>query len=175
MNPKDKEILYREIFKRNRDSIFRICCCYVSDREERNDVYQNILIHIWESLHTFEGRSEISTWIYRIAVNTCLGYLKSEKRRKKIIDVDGSMKQERIPDESATGEENALEENLMKLYECINLLQPLEKMLISLYLEDLSTKAMAEVVGISEVNVRVKLHRIKKSLKEMMENKNYGS
>lgn len=66
-----KESQFREIVEANKDRIYRICCCYVRVEMERNDVYQEVLIHIWEGLDRFEEKSQMSTWIYRIAVNTC--------------------------------------------------------------------------------------------------------
>jgi RNA polymerase sigma factor (sigma-70 family) len=130
---------------------------------------------MWEGLDRFEEKSQMSTWIYRIAVNTCLGHIRMQTRRRKVFDGTENVDQEAIPDESADEGAAETEQAVNRLYDCIDQLLPLEKTLVSLYLEDLSTERMADVVGISEGNVRVKLHRIKKKLKEMMEGDDHGS
>jgi len=171
----NKETSYKTAIDANKDRIYRICCCYVRDDDERRDVFQEVLIHIWEGLDRFEEKSQMSTWIYRIAVNTCLGHIRMQTRRRKVFDGSANVDQEAIPDESADEGAAETEQAVNHLYDCIDQLLPLEKTLVSLYLEDLSTEQMAEVVGISEGNVRVKLHRIKKKLKEMMEGDDHGS
>ena len=171
----DKEIQFKTAVEANKDRIYRICCCYVRDEHERRDVFQEVLIHIWEGLGRFEEKSQIGTWIYRIAVNTCLGHIRMQTRRRKVFDGSANVDQETIPDETIHEGAAEAEREINRLYDCINQLLPLEKTLISLYLEDMSTEQMSEVVGISEGNVRVKLHRIKKKLKEMMERDGHGS
>jgi RNA polymerase sigma factor (sigma-70 family) len=168
----NKETSYKTAVEANKD---RICCCYVRDEDERRDVFQEVLIHMWEGLDRFEEKSQMSTWIYRIAVNTCLGHIRMQTRRRKVFDGTENVDQEAIPDESADEGAAETEQAVNRLYDCIDQLLPLEKTLVSLYLEDLSTERMADVVGISEGNVRVKLHRIKKKLKEMMEGDDHGS
>jgi RNA polymerase sigma factor (sigma-70 family) len=170
-----KEIQFTSAIETNKDRIYRICCCYGRDEEQRKDVFQEVLINIWESLDSFKGNSQLSTWIYRVAVNTCLGYSRSENRRRKVFDETRKVDFETVPDQAVTGNSEELEEDLRRLYDCINLLQPIEKTLVSLYLEDVSTAEMSEILGITEVNVRVKLHRIKKVLKEKMEGSSHGS
>jgi RNA polymerase sigma-70 factor (ECF subfamily) len=171
----DKETQFKTAVEANKDRIYRICCCYVRDEHERRDVFQEVLIHIWEGLDRFGEKSQISTWIYRIAVNTCLGHIRMQTRRRKVFDGSVYVDQETIADASASEGSAETEHAVSRLYDCINQLLPLEKTLVSLYLEDLRTEQMSEVVGISEGNVRVKLHRIKKKLKEMMEGDSHGS
>jgi RNA polymerase sigma-70 factor (ECF subfamily) len=170
-----RETQFEAAVEGNKDRIYRICCCYVRDEEQRKDVYQEVLINIWGSLESFKGNSQIGTWIYRIAVNTCLGYARNENRRRKVFDENKKVDFEAIPDQTAGGPSAEMEEDLRRLYDCINLLQPVEKTLVSLYLEDLSTAEISDVLGISEGNARVKLHRIKKVLKETMEESCHGS
>mgnify|MGYP001224164300 CR=1 FL=1 len=170
-----KEAQFRTAIAANNDRIYRICCCYVRDEEQRKDVFQELLINIWESLDSFKGNSQIGTWIYRIAVNTCLGYARTEKRRRKVFDETKEVDFETVSDQTAGGDAAQMEEDVRRLYDCINMLQPIEKTLVSLYLEDVSTTEMSEILGITEGNVRVKLHRIKKVLKEKMEGSSHGS
>jgi RNA polymerase sigma-70 factor, ECF subfamily len=171
----DKETQFKAAVEANKDRIFRICCCYVRDEVERRDVFQEVLIHIWEGLDRFEEKSRVSTWIYRIAVNTCLGYVRTQNRRRKVFDEHSSIHEETLSDDASTEAAEKAEREIKLLYDSIHQLLPVEKTLVSLYLEDVSTAEMADIVGISESNVRVKLHRIKKKLKEMMERDDHGS
>jgi RNA polymerase sigma-70 factor (ECF subfamily) len=171
----NKEIQFKAALEANKDRIYRICCCYVRDEVERGDVFQEVLIHIWEGLDRFEEKSQLSTWIYRIAVNTCLGHIRMQTRRRKVFDERSSIDEATLPDDTSGEAAEEAEREIGLLYDSINQLLPVEKTLVSLYLEDLSTEQMAEVVGISEGNVRVKLHRIKKKLKEMVEGDDHGS
>jgi len=166
--------LYRDIVAANKDRMYRICCCYVRDDDARKDVYQEILINIWQNLPRFEGRSEISTWVYRISVNTCLGFLRSERRRKKIFEQDPLIAEERLTNATAEAEVPHTDEHVERLYACIDRLPLLDKALISLYLEDLSTEEMADILGMSASNVRVKVHRIKKTIRQQWERTNHG-
>jgi RNA polymerase sigma-70 factor (ECF subfamily) len=171
----NRETQFKAVMESNKDRIYRICCCYVRDEERRKDVFQEALINIWEGLGSFKGNSQISTWIYRIAVNTCLGYSRSEKRRRKVFDETKEVDFETVSDQTGGGDPAQMEEDVRRLYDCINMLQPIEKTLVSLYLEDVSTTEMSEILGITEGNVRVKLHRIKKALKERLEGSSHGS
>ena len=170
----DNETLFKEVFESHRDRIYRICCCYVRDRDARDDVYQEVLIHIWKNLRTFQGNSQIGTWIYRITVNSCLRHLETEQRRNSLIKEDVHRGLE-IPDSST--DEDAFENEMavQRLYDCINRLPAMDKVLISLSLEDLSTKDIAEILDISDVNVRVKLHRVRRTLRNMLERNDHGS
>ena len=171
----NKELEFKAAVEANKDRIYRICCCYVRDQMERGDVFQEVLIHIWEGIDRFEERSQMSTWIYRIAVNTCLGHIRSLNRQRRVFEESARVDQENIPDETASDDGAEIDREIARLYDCVNQLQPLEKTLVSLYLEDLTTAQISDVIGISESNVRVKMHRIKKKLKEMIRGNNHGS
>ncbi len=170
-----KEAQFTQVVESHRDRIYRICCCYVGDGEVRKDVFQQVLINIWCSLDSFESRAQIGTWVYRIAINTCLGYLRSEKRRKKVFDDQSAIDPETVRDPADDEERNRGEEEVQRLYDCVMRLEPVNRALISLYLEDVSTREMADILGISEGNVRVKLHRVKSSLKTLMERNGHGT
>lgn len=169
----DKEQRYKQVIKDNQDRIYRICCCYVKDKDERKDVFQDTLINIWKGFEKFDGRAQISTWVYRITVNTSLAYLQSEKRRENIFKSENKYDENLIEDFPAKETTN-IEGEINRLHKCINKLSFIDRTLISLYLEDVSTKEMSEVLGISETNVRVKIHRVKKELKILMENDEDG-
>ena len=120
----DREAQFRSAVDENKDRIYRICCCYVRDPEERKDVYQEVLIHVWENLRKFEGRSQISTWIYRITVNTCLGFARLEKRRKRLFDDEAQPDPDRTPGPPAGAAPEDGGETIGRLYACINRLPP---------------------------------------------------
>jgi RNA polymerase sigma-70 factor, ECF subfamily len=171
----DRESRYREIIESNKDRIFRICCGYVHDPDEQKDVYQEIIINIWKSLDGFRNESKVSTWVYRIAVNTCLTYLRAETRRRKHLDPESSTNIDLVPQEEHDETEDEIHRSVEHLYRCINSLSPVDRALIALYLEDVSSKESADILGISEVNVRVKLHRIRKVLKSLLEESGNGT
>lgn len=123
---------------------------------------QDILIQLWNSFSKFDGRVKISTWIYRIALNTAISfYRKDRKRNEKTVGIDASVIS--LPD-SRPGFE--LDERISLLYKYLERLNEMDKALILLVLEDKSYRDMAEILGISETNVATKISRIKKRIKE---------
>src|SRR5512139_1643627 len=86
MRAPEKEAQFAAALERHRDALYRVCCAYARDEAERQDIYQEVLIHIWRSLEGFRGQSNLGTWMYRVAVNTCLGWLRHEKRRYRLLE-----------------------------------------------------------------------------------------
>jgi RNA polymerase sigma-70 factor (ECF subfamily) len=82
----DKEAQFREIIEKNADRIYRICSYYFRDGADKDDAFQDSLVRIWENLASFRNRSLISTWIYRVTVNTCLTFIRKDKSRKQIFE-----------------------------------------------------------------------------------------
>ena len=154
--------LFEEIFRKNRDRVFRLCCMYSGDEELRKDLMQDIFIRVWENMKSFRGEAAMSTWIYRIALNTCLTHVRTIKRSLKVNPLNDKID---LADTEANSDE---EQNLDFFIHCVNQLPPFDRTLISLYLEELSGKEIAEITGLSEANVRVKIHRIKENLSEMI-------
>jgi RNA polymerase sigma factor (sigma-70 family) len=171
----DKESFFKEAVEANQDRIFRICCCYALDSEDRRDIYQDTLIHIWNGLRTFREGAPVSSWVCRIAVNTCLDHVRSSARRKRLLG-------KRISGEAEGGLENLparepspADDRARSLYGAIERLPLADKALISLYLEDLSSADIAGITGLSEGHVRVRIHRIKNGLKSIMNEVNHGT
>ena len=172
----DRDTQFQTVLEANQDRIFRICCCYIRDDDERQDVFQDILLQIWKSLGTFADRSAISTWVFRIAVNVCLGHLRLAQRRGRLFTQEAAdATAPATAGVCASDHPQQMESDLCHLYECIRRLPDLDKTLVSLFLEDASSKEIAEVTGMSEANVRVRLHRIKKTLKQLWEESGYGT
>lgn len=159
-----KEQRFNKIVSENSEKIKRICSYYSSNKTDREDMYQEILINIWRSLDGFRGDSAISTWIYRIAVNTSLTYKgKIYKHMQLYIDADTNNLQKLVDTED---DHKLKEKQLAALQNALYQLSVIDKALISLALEGLSSKEIANVIGITEPNVKVKIHRVKKQLKE---------
>ncbi len=135
--------------------IYRICMGYVNDYSKAQDLSQEIFIKIWKNLDKFRNESNISTWIYRIATNQCL----------RQIEIDRKFKMTELPINLEYKESNQLDSDIQLLYRYISELSEIERIIITLELEDVNQKQIAEITGISPANVRVKIHRIKEKLR----------
>ena len=161
-----KEEIFKRILFDYQDKIYRLCWSYVQNEDDRKDLFQNILLKIWKNLDSFKDDSSISTWIFRLSVNTSIDYMRQNKKMKR-LSTQINLSKLNLIDKSNDIEKNLLlSENLKLLYQCINQLSFIDRTLIYFYLEDLKYREIAEIIGISEKNVSVKLVRIKKLLKE---------
>lgn len=153
-----KEHVFDELFKSHYQKVFRLCKGYFNGNVDlAADSAQEIFIKIWQNLHNFRGEAQIGTWIYRIAVNHCLTLLRKNKRNQKIhFDfLINSLQEEKTDDK---------EEKIATMYSCIQKLKPVDRMIILMTLEAVSYADIAEVIGIEEGNLRVRIHRIKNRL-----------
>ncbi|KQK25396.1 RNA polymerase subunit sigma-70 [Chryseobacterium aquaticum] len=143
--------------------IFKISKMYMDNKDDREDLFQEITYQVWKAYSGFRGDSQFSTWLYRIALNTAIVFLKSEKKRSFIENED-------FTDYKIIQDEYDLEkeEKMAVMYNAINQLNPIDKAFIFYYLEDFSGKEIAEQMGISEGNVRVKMNRAKNKLKDIL-------
>ena len=171
----DKESFFKEAVEANQDRIFRICCCYALDPEDRRDMYQDTLIHIWNGLRTFREGAPVSSWVCRIAVNTCLDHVRSCARRKRLLGKRISGEAEGELENLPAREPSPADDRVRSLYGAIERLPLADKALISLYLEDLSSADIAGITGLSEGNARVRIHRVKNALKSMMNEVDHGT
>src|SRR5690606_32723995 len=146
--------LYREY----KDKVFRLCYSYCNDHALAEDLMQDSFSKVWQHLEDFQNKSSFSTWFYRIAVNTCLMHIRANKNVKFIHTPQLPEPQELPYDET----------ELNKLYAAIVRLNEMDRILISMVLEDISYKEIGEVMGISENSVGVKVHRVKKQLKDIL-------
>ncbi len=170
-----KEEQFKKIVDENGDRIMRICRYYNPDKEDQKDMFQEILVNIWNSLDKFRGESAISTWIYRIAVNTSLSFTgKAFRHMKMQINTDQQNLNMLLDDDDLEAKLKQ-EADLEKLQTQLNQLSVIDKALISLVLEGLSMREIADVIGLTEPNVKVKIHRIKEELKRNMSKNNQNS
>ena len=130
---------------------------FSKDTDEVNDLFQEVLVNLWKGMSSFKGRSDIRTWIYRIALNTCI----SMDRKKKIKTIPLSMDANLFQDQDEDTKQVKL------LHNRINKLQPFDKAIVLLWLENISYDEIGEIVGISTKNVASRLFRIKEKLRTM--------
>jgi RNA polymerase sigma-70 factor (ECF subfamily) len=130
------------------------------DPDKRRDLSQEIHFALWRSLKNYEARCSLRTWVYRIAHNTAATHI-VRQRRSKIVSLVSLDELDATSDPSDTARNSEERLALEKLYELIHRLKPLDRQLMLLYLEDMDTASIAEITGISPVNVRSQIHRIK--------------
>jgi RNA polymerase sigma-70 factor (ECF subfamily) len=158
---------FEEWLRQRGGIVLKVARAYTLGVEEREDLTQEILLQIWRSLPRFEGRSSPSTWCYRVALNTALGWHRKEGRRRDRHEP--WLATEDLPVEVADDAAGVQRRELVeRLYAAIHRLPKADAALVLLYLDDLSYREMAEVLGISESNVGVKLNRARKALGELM-------
>lgn len=147
---------FKDIYSNYSQKVHRLCLGYTGDTMQADDLLQEVFIKVWENLEKFRGESQISTWIYRIAVNTCLLHLRSNKKQTKVDFEKSTLK--------ISEETNEKENQIQLLYKCISELNETDRLIITLLLEEVPYSEIAEVTSISEGNLRVKIHRIKQQL-----------
>ena len=153
---------FTEMVKEYRKTIYTVCYFFSNDKEEVNDLFQEILINLWKGFKDFRGESDIKTWIWRVSLNTC----SNQERKKKscvqtvplLVDID------------LYHDEDENSKQIQMLYDRINRLDVFDRAIILLWLENMSYQEIANVVGITLSNVTTRLFRIKEQLKSMSNN-----
>jgi RNA polymerase sigma factor (sigma-70 family) len=158
----EKEFL--QIIKRNQGIIHKVCNIYCDDQDDRNDLFQEIVAQLWKSFPSFREESKFSTWMYRVALNTAITTFKKTKRRpdqNRLTYENFQVKDENYDTET--------EEEIRNLHKAVAQLTGIEKSIVLLFLENKKYEEIAEITGITQNYVRVKMNRIKKKLKKFME------
>lgn len=157
----EKEFLH--IIQKNQGIIYKVCNIYCDSVDDRNDLFQEIVVQLWRSYPSFRKESKVSTWMYRVALNTAITSFKKSKRRPD----QNSLTYEnfQVEDENYDTE---TEENIKLLHKAVAQLTGIEKSIILLFLENKKYEEIAEITGITQNYVRVKMNRIKKKLKKLM-------
>ncbi|QHI37419.1 ECF RNA polymerase sigma factor SigE [Kordia antarctica] len=153
---------FTKIYQKHYDKVHRLCLGYVNgDQALAKDLAQDVFIKVWEHLDQFQQKSSIGTWIYRITVNTCLLFIRKDKKKKQLSFTE-------IQDE--VQEETNDQNRVKQMYVCIHKLKQTERIIILLVLEGLPQKEIAEITGHSHENIRVRVHRIKEKLTKCVSN-----
>lgn len=158
----EQEALFLRVIEEHKRIIYKVCFVYAKDEDTINDLYQEVVLNLWKALPRFRNESKLSTWVYRIALNTCLSYLRLSKRQPQTVPLLLSMS-EIFADEQD-------KENLKELYRLIGRLGEMERAVILLWLDEKSYKEISEILGISPSVVGVRINRIKAKLREMSSN-----
>lgn len=158
----EKEFL--QIIQKNQGIIHKVCNIYCDHEDDRNDLFQEIVAQLWRSYPTFRKESKVSTWMYRVALNTAITTFKKQKRRpdQNRLTYDNFQ----FEDE---GYDTETEEQIKSLHKAVNNLTGIEKSIVLLFLENKKYEEIAEITGITQNYVRVKMNRIKKKLKKLMD------
>ena len=135
--------------------------------EDQKDLFQEIVLQLWKAYPGFKGNSKFSTWLYRVALNTALVFLRKESRKVGLTELDENI------DVADSGESEDKEERLAYLYKAVQELNKIEKALIFLFLENQSHREIAHNLGITEGNARVKLNRTKEKLQHIIKKNGY--
>jgi RNA polymerase sigma-70 factor, ECF subfamily len=169
----DQKTLFMTWLGEHGSSVMKVARAYTLTNEECQDLTQEILLQAWRSLPKFEGKANVATWFYRVALLTAMNWHRKEKPRRSkqqpLLEVHAV-----VTDGLDTGEQAQQRETVEQVYDAIHQLPKTDAALVLLYLEELSYREMAEVLGISESNVGVKLNRAKKALTERIKGESHG-
>ncbi|MBT8261560.1 MAG: sigma-70 family RNA polymerase sigma factor [Bacteroidia bacterium] len=156
-----KEESFTRIIRDNEGIIYKITRIYTSTVEDQNDLYQEIVFQLWKSFDSFRGDAKVSTWMYRIALNTALFHSKRAKKRGYNVSLDGVVLQHENYDP-------VFEERLKVVYEQIRSLNDIEKGIILLFLEGKKHEEIASITGFSKSNIGTRIGRIKEKLRKQI-------
>ncbi|PWN63324.1 MULTISPECIES: RNA polymerase sigma factor [Chryseobacterium] len=156
-------MVFEDIYELYWQKIFRLCMGYVNDTELAQDLAQETFIIVWQQLPKFRNESSVGTWIFRIASNNCLRQIEKEKRFAK-TDLPINLEEKK---------QESMEPQIQMLYQFISELQETDRIIISLELEEVKQAEIANIVGLSESNIRVKIHRIKEKLTQKFKENGY--
>ncbi|MGB5370223.1 MAG: sigma-70 family RNA polymerase sigma factor [Flavobacteriaceae bacterium] len=160
-----KEEAFVEMIKQNEGVIFKITTIYADNADDQKDLYQDIVYQLWKSFDSFREEAKISTWMYRVAMNTALTRIRKKKRQGNQVSIDKVVLQQTAQDDSG------FEERLKQVYASIHQLNALEKGLILLLLEGKNYAEISEITGLTPSNVGTRLSRIKQKLKSKINKK----
>jgi RNA polymerase sigma-70 factor (ECF subfamily) len=149
---------FAQTVKEHKSTIYTVCYMFSQDADEVNDLFQEVLVNLWKGFSSFEHRSDIRTWIYRVALNTCIS-LDRKKRRAATLRVSMDINLFKDNDEDT--------QQVDMLHKRISKLQPFDRAIVLLWLENLPYEEIGQIVGISTKNVSVRLFRIREQLKNM--------
>ncbi|WP_034059563.1 RNA polymerase sigma factor [Lacinutrix jangbogonensis] len=160
---KELEHSFLELLEKHQNIVHKVCRLYTNNYDAHNDLFQEITIQLWRAYPKFRGDAKFSTWMYRVGLNTAITLYRKSKRTIKTTEFDAV--QFKI---SAVDYDDTEEQQLKLLYSAVHQLNDIEKALVFLYLEDKNYKEISETMGITEVNARVKMNRVKNKLRTIL-------
>lgn len=166
MKEKEQEFLNR--IESHKGILYKVSKMYMDNHDDQQDLFQEIVCQLWKSYDSFRNESQFSTWMYRVAVNTAIIFLKKEKRKVDKYEIAS----ENIKEDE--GDSHIKESQIDHFYKAVQKLEKIDKAIIFYQLEGFSHREIGENLGISEGNARVKLNRAKDKLKEIIKNQGYG-
>lgn len=153
---------FEQVIKENAGAMHKLCRVYTYNQYEYEELFQEMLVQIWRAFARFRGEAKISTFVYQICINTALGFRSKLARNRKFFEsLDGKVFIQPVPD-------TAKDEQIEALYAAIRELKPIDRAIVSLYLDDKSYEETASILGISKTNVATRLMRLKKHLTEKL-------
>lgn len=155
---KTLETAFAQMIKEHKSTIYTVCFMFSKDSDEVNDLFQEVLINLWQGFASFEGKSKIGTWIWRVSFNTCIS---QERKKKRTATIPLTMGIDLFNDKDDDTKQ------VKMLYDRIHRLKPFDRAIILLWLEGMPYDEIAAIVGITTKNVSVRLYRIKEELKQM--------
>ncbi|MBU2940810.1 RNA polymerase sigma factor [Lacinutrix sp. C3R15] len=162
---KNKEQKFKQVYKHSKDKVYRLCLGFMGNKTDADDLFQEVLIKVWNNLDTFRNESNIDTWIYRITTNTALLTLnRKTKLKKKEIEYQPNIPHYEIEILNSTDKE----QKVKKLYKAISLLKEIDRIIIGLLLENCSYDDISNITGLKTSNVGVRINRIKKILSKKL-------
>lgn len=150
--------IFAQIVKEHKSTIYTVCFMFSKDSDEVSDLFQEVLINLWKGYESFQNRSNIDTWIWKVSFNTCISYERKKQKRASLpLNMDINLFEDKDEDSR----------QIRLLYERIHKLKPFDRAIVLLWLENMSYEEIGAIVGISTKNVSVRLYRIKEELKKM--------
>ena len=152
------ERLFAKLVNEHKSTIYTVCYMFSNDEDEVADLFEEVLINLWKGFSSFEGRSDLRTWVYRLSLNTCISADRKKRKRKTIpLSMDINLFED---DDSDSRQVQMLRKRIMRL-------APFDRAIVLLWLENMSYEEIGQVVGITAKNVSVRLYRIKEQLKKL--------
>jgi len=155
---KTSETAFAQMVREHKNTIYTVCFMFSKDSDEVNDLFQEVLINLWKGFESFEGKSKVDTWIWRVSFNTCID---QDRKKKRTSSIPLSMGIDLFNDKDDDTRQ------VKMLYNRIHRLKPFDRAIVLLWLENMSYEEIAAIVGITVKNVGVRLYRIKEELKQM--------
>ncbi len=154
----DQQQHFVSLIEQNKALIYKFCYMYANEADTPQDLFQEVVINLWKGYPSFRGDCKVQTWMYRIALNTCVTFMRKSGSRPRIMPLSEDLI---VYDDSTDTSQ------IKELYTLINRLNEIEKAIVLLYLEERSYDEIAQIVGITRNNVGVRINRIKEKLSQM--------